>query len=151
MENSNKKIACKDSSDKTIRRNRSEANGRCLEILLQHDLPEDLARSLVKDAADVDQLINTIQTVIPGAKDLLRALGELKTDEFSKEDRLLAVPKHKLPWFQVLLKHGVPQDIAATFVRDIVGGMAELADKLHDAMPEDADALLKQVFFPLCD
>ena len=204
MENSNKQIISKDSSDKTIRRKRSEANvtvslpkpitnsrnqfpqrplhlkpsphpsvpptqhscltksliqddtttstqtatphntvdiGRCLEILLQHDLPEDLARSLVKDAADVGQLINTIQTVIPGADDLLRALGEL-----------LTVPKHKLPWFQVLLKHGVPNYIAAAFIRDIVGGMAELADKLHDAMPEDADALLKQVlFFSLCD
>ena len=97
MENSNKKIACKDSSDKTIRRNRSEANGRCLEILLQHNLPEELARSLVEDAADVDHLINTIQEVAPGKKDLLRALTELKNDEFSKEDRLLPVPKHKLP------------------------------------------------------
>ena len=120
--------------------------GRCLEILLQHNLPEDLARSLVKDAGDVVQLIKTIQTEIPGANDLLCALGELKNDEFSEEDRLLPVPKHKLPWFQVLRKHGVPQDIAAAFVHDIVGGMAELADKLHDAMPEDADALLKQVF-----
>ena len=124
--------------------------GRCLEILLQHDLPENLARSLIKDAADVGQLINTIQTVIPGANDLLRALGELKNDEFSEEDRLLTVPKHKLPWFQVLLKHGVPKDTAAAFIRDIVGGVTELADKLRDEMPDDADALLKKVF-PLYD
>ena len=146
MENSNKKIACKDSSDKTIRRNRSEANGRCLEILLQHDLPENLARFLVEDAADVDHLINTIQEVAPGKKDLLRALTELKNDEFSKEDPLLAVPKHKLPWLQVLLKHGVPKDLAAALIQDIVGGVVELADKLREAMPEDADTLLKKVF-----
>ena len=206
MENSNKKIASKDSSDKTIRRKRSEANatvslpkpitnssnqfpqrplhlktsphpsvpptqhscltksliqddtttstqtatphntvdiGRCLEILLQHNLPEDLARSLVKDAADVVQLINTIQTEIPGANDLLCALGELKNDEFSQEDRL--VPKHKLPWLHVLLQHGLPKHIAAPFIRDIVGGVPELAEKLHEAMSGDADVLLKKV------
>ena len=183
MENSNKKIASKDSSDKTIRRKRSEANatvslpkpstssrnqfsaqnvtphntvdigrvGRCVEILLQHDLPESLARSLVKDAADVGQLIHTIQTVNPNATSLLRALEELKNDESSKEDRLLPVPKHKLPWLQVLLKHGVPKDLAAALIQDIVGGVVELADKLREAMPEDADALLKKVFFPFCD
>ena len=174
MENSNKKIASKDSSDKTIEANAtvslpkpitSSKNqfsaqtvtphntvniGRCLEILLQHDLSESLARSLVKDAADVGQLIHTIQSVIPNAEGLLRAIEELKNDESSKEDRLLSVPKHKLPWLQVLLKHGVPKDMAAAFIRDIVGGVPELADKLHEAMPEDADVLLKQVF-PLCD
>ena len=179
MENSNKKIASKDSSDKTIRRKRSEANatvslpkpitssrnqfsaqtvtphntvdiGRCVEILIQHDLPESLARSLVKDAAGVGQLIHTIQAVNPNATSLLRALEELKNDESSKEDRLLPVPKHKLPWLQVLLKHGVPKDTAAAFIRDIVGGVPELADKLHEAMPEDADVLLEKVF-PLCD
>ena len=140
MENSNEKITSKDSSDKNIRRKRSEANVTVLEILLQHDLPEDLARSLVEDAADVGHLIDTIQTVAPGAKDLLRALA----------DPLLAVPKHKRPWFQVMLKHGVPKDTAAAFIRDIVGGVAELADKLRDEMPDDADALLKKVF-PLYD
>ena len=179
MENSNKKIASKDSSDKTIRRKRSEANatvslpkqitssrnqfsaqtvtphntvdiGPCLNILLQHGLPESLARSLIKDAADVGQLIHTIQAANPNAKSLLRALEELKNDEFPKEDRLLHVPKHKFLWFQVLLKHGVPKGTAAAFVRDIVGGVPELTEKLHDAMPGDADALLKQVF-PLCD
>ena len=170
-----------DSSDKTLRRKRSEANvtvslpkaitssrnqfsaqtvtphhtvdiGRCLKILLQHDLPEDLARSLVKDAANVGQLINTIQAANPDAKGLLlvRALEELKNDEFSQEDQLLPVPKHKLPWLQVLLKHGVPKGTAAAFIRDIVGGVVELADKLHEAMPEDADVLLKKVF-PLYD
>ena len=80
----------------------------------------------------------------------MRASEELNNDESSKEDRLLPVPKHKLPWFQVLLKHGVPKGTAAAFIRDIVGGVPELADKLHEAMPEDADALLKKVF-PLCD
>ena len=117
---------------------------RCLEILLQHGLPENLARSLVKDAADVGQLINTIQTEFPDAKDLLRDLAELKNDEFSEED-VLRVPKHKLPWLQVLLKHGLPRDIAAPFIRDIVGGVPELAEKLHEAMPGDADVLLKKV------
>ena len=144
MDNSNEKITSKDSSDKNIRRKRSEANVTVavLEILLQHDLPEDLARSLVEDAADVGHLIDTIQTVAPGAKDLLRALA----------DPLLAVPKHKRPWFQVMLKHGVPKDTAAAFIRDIVGGVPELADKLHEAMPEDANVLLKKVlFFSLCD
>ena len=116
---------------------------RCLEILLQHGLPENLARSLVKDAADVGQLINTIQKAIPNAKDLLRALAGLKNDEFSQEDRL--VPKHKLPWLNVLLQHGLPKHIAAPFIRDIVGGVPELAEKLHEAMPGDADVLLKKV------
>ena len=123
--------------------------GQCLEILLQHGVPENLARSLVTDVADVGQLINTIQTEIPDAKDLLRDLAELKNDEFSEQD-VLRVPKHKLPWLQVLLKHGLPRDIAAPFIRDIVGGVAELAENLREAMPEDADALLKKVY-PWCD
>ena len=127
-------------SSQTVMPQNMEDLGRCLKILLQHDLPEDLARSLVEDAADVGHLIDTIQTVAPGAKDLLRALA----------DPLLAVPKHKRPWFQVMLKHGVPKDTAAAFIRNIVGGVAELADKLRDEMPDDADALLKKVF-PLYD
>ena len=119
MENANEKITSKDSSDKNIKRKRSEAlNVTVLEILLQHDLPENLARSLVEDAADVGDLINTIRTVAPDAKDLLRALAELKNDEFSKEDSLLAVPKHKLPWFEVLLQHDLPENLARSLVED---------------------------------
>ena len=116
---------------------------RCFDILLQNDVPENLARSLVENAANVGEVLETIKEDNPQAQDLLRALAELKN-----EDQLPPVPEHKLSWLQVLLEFGVPQHLAVPFVRDIVG-KAELADKLHEAMPHHADGLLKKVF-PVC-
>lgn len=123
---------------------------RCLEIMLQHGLPEGLARTLVQGAGgDVGRLIDTIRTAIPSAKDLLKALEEPM--DAVLDPRRGAAPTadaalgSRLPWLRVLLQYGIPEDLARKFLQSIAGGVNELGDKLRKFMPGDADAIIEKV------
>ena len=105
-----------------------------LDLLLQHAVPEAVARSCIRDVADDVQLIRKIKQLLPPSAATERLMQILSFPE-----------EYKRPWLNVFLRHGSSN--AKAFVSGIKGGIPELEDKLrHLPIPRDrVEALLAEV------
>ena len=117
-----------------------------LDLLLQHAVPEAVARSCIRDAADDTQLVCKIKEELASGEATERLVHILSFAE-----------KFKRPWLNVFLRHGLPAELAKSFVSGIAGGIPELEAKVRHLVNGDrAEALLAEVWcasvscMPLC-
>ena len=105
-----------------------------LDLLLQHAVPETLARSCIQDAVDDAQLIAKIKVAVPGegVEQLVQVLSFPECD--------------KRPWLNMCLLRGMAAKHAKSFVLGIKGGFPEIAAKLRRLIPaERVEAVVKEV------
>ena len=98
---------------------------RCwLDLLLQHAVPETVARSCIQDAADDAQLIAKIKALASPGEGVERLVQVLSFRE-----------AYKRPWLNIFLLHGVPAKHAIAVVDDTTGGLPELNATLRRMVP----------------
>ena len=104
-----------------------------LDLLLQHAVPETVARSCIQDVADDAQLIDKIKDAVPD-----KGAGQLV--------QVLSFPEdYKRPWLNVFLKHGLPVEHARGFVLGIER-FTELEAKIRRLAPgERGKRLIEEV------
>ena len=91
------------------------------DLLLQHAVPEDVARFCIRDAANEAQLTAKIEALVPSAKSakLLLVLSSFPGLQ------------HKQQWLRVFMRYGLPTADSITFLRNIEGGASEIERGLH--------------------
>ena len=101
-----------------------------LDLLLQHEVPEAVARSCIRDVADDAQLIAKIKEVAPG-------------EGVENVVQILSFPeKCKRPWLSVFLRHRLVAEHAIDFLGRIEGGLPELGVKLQRLIPGEKGRFL---------
>ena len=106
-----------------------------LDLFLQHEVSENVARSCIRDVADDAQLIAKIKETVPG-------------EGAEKVVQVLSFPgKDKRPWLSFFLRYGLPSEHARDFVGRIKGGLPQLEAKLRLLVPsrERGEGLIKEV------
>ena len=113
---------------------------RCwLDLLLQHAVPETVARSCIQDAADDAQLIAKIKALASPGEGVERLVQVLSFRE-----------AYKRPWLNILLLHGVPAKFAIPFVEDTFGGLPQLEANLRRIVSARlAEPVIKEVYKPV--
>ena len=116
-----------------------ERKRKWLDLLLQHMVPETVARSCIRDVADDAQLIDKIKEAVPGegAQQLVQ---------------VLSFPEgYKRPWLNIFLLHGLAAKHARAFVMGIKVGLPELEAKLRRLIPgERAEPVIEEVRTSVC-
>ena len=93
-------------------------------LLLQHAVPETVARRCIGDVADDAQLIAKIEALASPGEGVERLVHVLSFRE-----------TYKRPWLNIFLLHGVPAQDAIPVVEDTTGGLPELNATLRRMVP----------------
>ena len=106
-----------------------------LDLLLQHAVPETVARSCIRDVTDEAQLIAKIKALESPGEGVERLL------------QVLSFPvRDKRPWLNVLLSHGFPAEPSKAFLLGIPNGdLLYLEQTLLKHRPDLAETLTSKV------
>ena len=106
-----------------------------LDLLLQHAVPETVARSCIRDVTDEAQLIANIKALESPGEGVERLL------------QVLSFPvRDKRPWLNVLLSHGFPAEPSKAFLLGIPNGdLLYLEQTLLKHRPDLAETLTSKV------
>ena len=108
-----------------------------LDLLLQHAVPETVARSCIRDVTDEAQLIAKIKALESPGEGVERLL------------QVLSFPvRAKRPWLNVFLSHGFPAEQSKAFLLLVVrnkGDLLYLEQTLRKHRPDLAETLTSKV------
>ena len=113
-----------------------EDKKNCLDLLLQHSIPEALARSCIENAATEAELISNLKA-LNLSQDTQRLVQVLSFQDLP----------YKQAWLNVFLSHGLEPEASKEFLLKIKGGFPELTQTLRGLpIPQDmAESLISQV------
>ena len=105
-----------------------------LDLLLQHGVPETMARSCIRDVTDEEQIIAKIKALESPGEGLLEVLS-------------FPTMWYKRSWLNVFISHGLPAELSKVFLSSINGGLLDLEQTLRGfPIPQDlAEDLISKV------